>query len=117
MVVDGKPYRVWLTATYRREFYQLRLLVRANFGAMSSAAIEGLRNFSRWEHYGYWWSEDFNATTKTIAVTPRLIAVLIRHALGAGWNPDQIKSQFQLEISNVEAKALLAAFNSQLANV
>lgn len=116
MVVDGMPFRAWLTADYQNESYQLRLRIKADFGARSSVVIEGLRNVGRWEPYGYWYSDSFNAETETIAVTPRLIAVLIRHALNFNWQPDCVKSEHRLKVTNVEAKTLLATYSKQLAN-
>lgn len=100
LVVDGHPYEASLTALYE-DVIHLRLTVRAGFGSRSFCTFNGLRNFDYYYNYGDWGDID------SIAVTPRLICVLIRYARSNGWEPASCKSNRVIALTNLTAKSLL----------
>ena len=112
MDVDGQRYLASVTATYD-DAVNLRVTIRADFGARSFVAITGLHNFDYFHHYGHWSNEDYSETKDTIEITPRLLAGLIQYARNNGWSPESDKSNRQLELSNVDAKSLLAEYNER----
>jgi hypothetical protein len=110
-VVDGQDYLASLTATID-ESVELTLTVQAGFGHRSLCTIRGLRNFAYYYNYGYWNRDDYSEEEQTVKVTPRMVAGLIRFARHNGWSPEHCASNFQLAITNIEAKAMLDAFNA-----
>jgi hypothetical protein len=111
-VVDGRKYVVSITAVgeHSDEPVTLRITIRADFGHRSFCTIRGLRNYERWWNYGYWMKADYSESTaraNQISVTPHLIAELIRLAHERGWNPDDCKTNHELQIENSEAKTLI----------
>lgn len=104
--VDGQRYEVSLTATYG-DVVRLRLTIRADFANRSFCTINGLRNFDYYHNYGYWNDRDYSETSDEIAVTPRLIAALIRYARQNGWSPETARSNHQIAVTNIDAKSLL----------
>ena len=112
MVVDGQRYLASVTATYD-DAVNLRVTIRADFGTRSFVAITGLHNFDYFHHYGHWSNEGFSETKDTIEITPRVLAVLIQYARNNGWSPESEKSNRHLELTNVDAKSLLAEYNDR----
>jgi hypothetical protein len=110
-VVDGQSYVASLTATIG-EFVELTLTVQAGFGHRSLCTIRGLRNFEYYYNYGYWNRDDYSEGEQTVKVTPRMVALLIRFARQNGWSPEDCASNFQLMITNIEAKGMMDAFNA-----
>jgi hypothetical protein len=104
-VVDGHRYEVSVTALYATHL-KLRVTIRADFGTRSYCTITGLHNVEYYYNYGYWDDATFSEASDTISITPRLIASLIRWARNNGWSPEASKSNQQLEITNLDAKAL-----------
>lgn len=111
-VVDGQPYKASLTATIHK-FVDLRLTLQADFGNRSFCTIRGLRNFAYYFNYGYWNEDDYSEPEQTVAVTPRMVAALIRFARHNGWSPESSVSNRQITITNQEAKSVLDEYNSQ----
>jgi len=110
VVVDGRRYLASVTASYA-ETVQLRVTIRADFATRSFATIHGLRNFDYFHHYGNWSNEDYCESTDTIAITPRMLAALIRYVRQNGWNPDSEIANRRIELTNVDAKTLNAEYN------
>ena len=110
IVVDGQRYEASVTATYA-DVVKLRVTVRADFGTRSFVTISGLQNYDYFHHYGHWAQEGYAAETDTIEITPRMLAALIRYAHDNGWSPESEKPNCNLTLTNVDAKALLAAYD------
>ena len=111
MVVDGQRYFASVTATYG-DAVNLRVTIRADFGTRSFVAITGLRNFDYFHHYGHWLNESYSVGADTIEITPRMLAALIRYASSNGWKPASEKPNRQIELTNLDAKSLFAAYNN-----
>jgi hypothetical protein len=97
-----------VTATYD-DVVNLRVTIRADFGTRSFVTITGLHNFDYYDHYGYWSKEGFSETTDLIEITPRMLVALIRYAHDNGWEPETIRSNQHLELTNQKAKSLVTA--------
>lgn len=109
LVVDGRHYEASVTCVSRHnEPICLRVTFRARFGHRSFCIIRGLKNYGFYWNYDYWSDPAFSEPRDLISVTPRLLTELIRHAHHQGWSPDDVKSNYDIELSNEEAKALLA---------
>ena len=104
-IVDNQRYEASLTAMYA-DAIQLRLTIRADFGYRSYCTFKGLQNFDYYHNYGHW--DDIDS----IAITPRMISVLIRYARQNGWKPDTSKSNQQINLSNQDAKSQLDDYNA-----
>lgn len=89
----------------------LRVTVRADFGTRSFVTIRGLQNYDYFHHYGHWAQEGHSAETDKIEITPRMLAALIHYAHDNGWSPESENSNRHLAITNIDAKALLAAYD------
>ncbi|TWU60881.1 hypothetical protein Poly51_11630 [Rubripirellula tenax] len=113
MVFDGQRYLASVSATYDDEVVHLRVTIRADFGTRSFVVIKGLQNFDYFHHYGHWTNQDYSETKDTIEITPRVLAVLIQHARNNGWSPESEKTNRHLELTNVNAKSLLAEYNER----
>src|SRR5689334_13719089 len=105
-VVDGLSYTASLTSIVKTHV-DLRLTPQADFGTRSFCIIRGLRNFAYFSNYGFWSADDFSEAEQTVVVTPGMIVALISFAHRSGWSPECSASNHQLEITNLEAKALL----------
>jgi hypothetical protein len=114
-VVDGRSYEASVTATYT-DVVNLRITFRANFGNRSFCTITGLRNFDYYYHYGYWNDPKYSQLTDTIAVTPRMISLLVSFARENGWLPETEKSNHEIAISNDAAKLLVNQYNECCGN-
>jgi hypothetical protein len=105
--VDEQAYQVSISVNVE-EVPQLCVTIRADYGKRSCCIIRGLKNYNCFWNYGEYNKEDFSEMRDTIEVTPKMIAALIQHAKEQGWSPDTSKSNFNLEMTNTQAKALLA---------
>ena len=103
MTVDGRPYVASVNATYPEGIGPLamRVTVRAEYGYRSVCTFRGLTNQEYWFNYG-----EYNPNT-VIAITPRVIAGLIRFALGQGWDPVHSKSNVEIETDNTVIRDLM----------
>jgi hypothetical protein len=105
--VDAQSYEVSITAIYDGKV-ELRVTIRADFGHRSFCTIRGLRNFDYYYNYGDWACGESTETNSAFAITPRMAAALIRHARRNGWSPETCPANHEIELTNVDAIALLA---------
>jgi hypothetical protein len=103
MTVDGKPYEASLNATYPDDSgpIAIRVTIRADYGHRSVCIFRGFTNLEYWFNYGEYDPE------KVIAITPRVIADLIRFAHTQGWDPDRSKSNVEIEADNSVIRQLM----------
>lgn len=101
--VDDRPYEVTVTPILGKldEPIDLRITLRADYGHRSFCIFRGLQNYGYYWNYGYWNLPE-DKQIKTIEITPRIIADLIRLAHTKGWSPDASKSNVEYTLENDE---------------
>jgi hypothetical protein len=99
--VDDRPYEVTVTPVLGKidEPIDLRITLRADYGHRSFCIFRGLQNYGYYWNYGYWNLPE-DKQIKTIEITPRVIADLIRLAHIKGWSPDASKSNVEYTLEN-----------------
>lgn len=103
MTVDSLPYIASVNASYPKHSgpLALRVTIRADYGHRSFCTYRGFTNLEYWFNYSEYDPE------QVIEITPRVIAGLIRFALAHGWDPENSKSNVDLEADNKLVQSLM----------
>jgi hypothetical protein len=104
--IDGKPYSVSISAGKidREGDVHLRVTFRALYGTRSVCLVRGVTNRSYWHDY----PDVESMRERSISLTPRVVCELVRLAHRAGWAPATVRSNFRVDVTRDDIRAIVA---------